>query len=113
MERQYRRKNSLYYHHVENGAIKFSQKREKSDDLQGFLKIINGEIKKALITTRDMTAVQENRVFACPPMGSTDTVGQYRAQMFHFQSGACGYFGHRRERYYPSDLFTWDRLQQR
>ncbi len=75
----------------ENGAIKFSQKREKSDDLQGFLKIINGEIKKALITMRDNWA-QENRVFACPPMGSTDTVGQYRAQMFHFQSGACGYF---------------------
>ena len=76
---------------VENGAIKFSQKREKTNNLEGLLKIINGEINKTLITTR-YDAVQENRVFACPPMGSTDTLGQYRAQMFHFQSGACGYF---------------------
>lgn len=74
-----------------NGAIYFSQKREKTNNLEGFLKIINGKIKKTLITMSN-NGVQENRTFACPPMESTDTLGQYRAQMFHFQSGACGYF---------------------
>lgn len=75
----------------ENGAIKFSQKREKTSNLEGYLKIIDGKIKKTLTTMHD-NGLQEDRVFACPPLPSTDTLGQYTAQMFHVNSGVCGYF---------------------